>query len=257
MNEQIAQHQYQRQQGRPPSHDTQSGQPRGDVITYTDRRGAAIESDEGDYDDDYPPRQHTSSIRYDVDTYTQGNTRYQFHPDQVQHIPRRRSAVPLQEAQRTTEDMTEAPRHRKRRWRPHPLFVLGFGMLLMLGLWQGLTALSNWWQLHQDDATYGRPRTAQYDVIVGHNDSPTNKTHIIAFNLNARVVIIELPGRDSSKAKIYQGAQLFGQNADLDPITLSFRDVNGDGLMDMIVTVQGAQIIYLNKNGQFVPQQSH
>lgn len=254
MREQIANRQYTRQRGKP---DTRSGHQRGDGITYSDRRGAVIEPDESDYDDEWPPRHHTSGIRYDVDTYTQGNTRYQFHPEQVQHIPRRRSAVPLHEAQRTTEDMPIAPRHRKRRWRSHPLFVLGCGMLLMLGLWQGLTALSNWWQLHQDDATYGRPRTAQYDVVVGHNDSPTHKTHIIAFNLNARVVIIELPGGDSSKAKIYQGVQLFGQNADLDPVTLSFRDVNEDGLLDMIVTVQGAQLIYLNKNGQFVPQQSH
>ncbi len=252
MREQVAQQRYVRQGGNPASHDTRSGRNRGDVITYTDRRGAVIASDDGDYDDDYPPRQHTSSIRY-----TQGNTRYQFHPDQVQHIPPRRSAIPLQEAKRTTEDMPVAPRYRKRRWRPHPLFMLGFGMLFMLGLWQGLTALNTWWQLHQDDAMYGRPRTAQYDVIVGHNDSPTHKTHIIVLNLNAKVVIIELPGGDNSKAKIYQGGQLFGQNADLYPVTLSFRDVNGDGLIDMIVTVQGGQIIFLNKNGQFILQQSH
>jgi len=64
-------------------------------------------------------------------------------------------------------------------------------------------------------------------------------------------------GETSSKAKIYQGPQIFGQNADLDPVTLSFRDVNGDGLLDMIVTVQGAQLMFLNKNGQFVLQQSH
>ena len=97
----------------------------------------------------------------------------------------------------------------------------------------------------------------QYDVVVGHNDSPEHQTHLIVMNLNARVLIIELPGGESNKAKIYQGPQLFGPNADLDPVTLSFRDVDGDGTTDMIVNVQGAQIVFLNKNGQFVLQQSH
>jgi hypothetical protein len=245
MKQQVAQQTYTRKrQG-------QSYQQRGDIITYSDSQGRDVEYDVEEDDNQWPQRQGTSAVRY------QGNTpRYQLHPDQVQPMVRRKSAVPI-DTQRTTEDMSVAPPYSKRRWRPHPLFVLGFGMLLMLGLWQGLTMFSNWWQVHQDDATYGRPRTAQYDVIVGHNDSPTNKTHIIALNLNARVEIIELPGGDSSHAKIYQGPQLFGQNADLFPVTLSFRDVNGDGLLDMVINVQGAQIIYLNKNGAFVPPPSH
>jgi len=193
----------------------------------------------------------------------QDNTRYQLHPDQVQRIPPRRSAqhVPpsqtIRGAQRSTEDIPAAPIRKKRDWfRAHPVLWLGVGMLLMLGLWQGLTAFGNWWIVHQDDVAYGRPRTAQYDVVVGHNDSVQHKTHLIALNLDARVVIIEIPGGDTSKSRIYRDPQLYGQNADLDPVTLSFRDVDGDGKTDMIVTVQGTPIIYLNQNGQFVERPS-
>ena len=97
----------------------------------------------------------------------------------------------------------------------------------MLLAWTGLQALGAWWSLHQDDVTYGRPRTAQYDVVVGHNDSASHPTHFIALNLHATVEVIELPGGDSSKAKIYRGPQLFGPGADLYPVTLSFPDPTG------------------------------
>ena len=242
--------------------------PRGENITYQDSRGHVIEADdedEGEYEDVWPPRLPNSSRRYNMAPTQQGNTRYQFHPDQVQPIPPRRSAQPVngaptaRGATRTTEDIpTAAPgRPPSSGFRAHPLLWLGVGMLLMFAAWIGMQALGAWWMLHQADATYGRPRTAQYDVVVGHSDSPTHQTHLIAMNFHARVVIIEIPGGDSSKAKIYEGPHLYGPDADLYPVTLRFQDVDGDGKIDMIVTVQGTQIIYLNQNGQFILQPSH
>ncbi len=243
--------------------------PRGDIITYQDSRGHVLAADdEGAYDDMWPPRLPNSARRYDMASpqQQQGTTRYQFHPDQLQPIPARRSAQPAPPAaqtargtQRSTEDIPIASRRQTRSgFRAHPLLWLGVGMLLMFAAWTGLQALGAWWMLHQADATYGRPRTAQYDVVVGHSDSPTHQTHLIAMNFHARVVIIEIPGGDSAKAKIYEGPHLYGPDADLYPVTLQFQDVDGDGKTDMIVTVQGTQIIYLNQNGQFVlQQQSH
>ncbi len=240
--------------------------PPGDIITHQDSKGHVLEADDDDEgvgDDMWPPRLPNSSRRYDM-ALTQGGTRYQVHPDQVQAIPPRRSAQPAppaqtaRGAQRTTEAVPAPPARKNRGWfRAHPLLWLGVGMLLMLGLWQGLTALGTGWSLHQDDVTYGRPRTAQYDVVVGHHDSVEHKTHLIVLNLDARVVIIEIQGGDPSQSRIYRGPQLYGQQADLYPMTLSFQDVDGDGKVDMIVTVQGTQIIYLNQNGQFVLQPSH
>jgi len=133
-------------------------------------------------------------------------------------------------------------------------------MIIMLALWNGFSYGVAWYTTWQDDLHFGRPRTAQYDVVVGHNDSRTNKTHLIALNLNRTVVIVEIPGGDTAKSRIYKGPTLFGQGSELAPVTLSFRDLNGDGMPDMIVSVQDARLLYLNQkvNGvwQFVPQQS-
>jgi len=220
------------------------------------RQGYTPQADDADdedaYDDQWPIPTPNSARRY-AGMYTQGNTRYQLHPDQVQPI-RRKSATPPQGARSTTGSIQAV---KSKRSHLHWSLFLGLGMIIMLLAWSGAAAFLSWWQLHQDDSTYGRPRTSQYDVVVGHGDSPGNPTHFIAMNLHAKVLIIEVPGGDSSKAKIYQGPQLYAQNADLSPVTLSFRDVNGDGRLDMIVTVQAAQLIYLNVNNQFVLEETH
>ena len=93
------------------------------------------------------------------------------------------------------------------------------GMLLMAALFLMMNTLGSWWQIHQDDVTYGRPRTYQVDAVVGHNDSVTNPSHFIFLNLNRHVVIIELPGGDTTHARIYNGPTLFGNGQDLTPVT--------------------------------------
>ena len=119
--------------------------------------------------------------------------------------------------------------------------------------WLTFSALSSWWQVTQDDWHYGRPRTYQTDAVVGHNDSPTSPSHFIAMNLNRHVTVIEIPGGDSSKSKIYNGPMLIGPGQDLTPVTLTFKDVNGNGKLDMIVNVQDTHFVFLNSNGTFVP----
>ena len=213
-------------------------------------------------DEDYPdepvyPRMPSSARRYYSTPSNVAarheNTRYEYHPDQMQRIPARRSAQQANGVQCATAVVPVVTQRRGFHWS----VFMGLGMILMILGWIGYGYVSSWWQLHQDDATYGRPRTAQYDVVVGHGDSESSPTHIIAINLNARIVIIEVPGGDTSKSRIYSGPQLFGQNADLTPVTLSFPDINNDGKPHMVVHFQGSTLIYLNQNGQFVPQQSH
>lgn len=119
--------------------------------------------------------------------------------------------------------------------------------------WVAFNALGNWWQVTQDDWYYGRPRTFQTDAVVGHNDSASNPSHFIVINLNRHILIIELPGGDSSKARIYTGPILIGQGQDLTPVTLSFRDVNGDGRPDMIVNVQDSHFVFFNDGSMFRP----
>ena len=106
---------------------------------------------------------------------------------------------------------------------------------------------------YQDDLHYGTPRTYQVDEVVGHNDSSILPSHFIAVNLHSHIKVIELPGQDSSKAKIYDGPTLSGDNTDLVPVTLTFKDINHDGKLDMIITTHTQDFTYLNDGKQFHP----
>jgi hypothetical protein len=216
-------------------------------------------------DDDLYTRPPRSAVRYQPEeTYQSGNTC--LHVQEVVIPKKRRSAQtsgtagrparPQQEIYRDDIDrqVTERPGHRRRqKIRFHPLVWLGFGMIVMVCLWTiGSNAL-DWWQVHQDDSTYGRPRTFQTDAVVGHNDSGSNPSHFIALNLNRHVIVIELPGGDPAKAKIYPITTLFGDGQDLTPVTLSFKDVDGDGLVDMEIHLQDQTLVMINANGGFQP----
>lgn len=194
------------------------------------------------YDDAWPPPVPRSALRYTTATQNpqviiQGNRRYVLH-----HSP------PAQQTTSSREE--EEPRHRRR---VHWSLIFGVGMVVMLALWIGVNMLLAWWSITQDDWHYGRPRTFQTDAVVGHADSPAQPSHFIAINFNRHVEIIELPGGDSAKAKIYNGTVLAGTGQDLTPVTLSFKDVNGDGKPDMLVSILGQIMVMINENGQFRP----
>src|SRR2546423_320693 len=107
-------------------------QPASNVAdVYTDEYEVA------DDDSYYPQRMPTSTRRY-VDT--RGN----------QVIEQGKKRIVIHD---------EPPPKRKTHW----LLILGIGMLLMLGLWLGLSWVENWWMNHQLDAAYGFPRTYQTD----------------------------------------------------------------------------------------------
>ncbi len=125
-------------------------------------------------------------------------------------------------------------------------------MIAMLALWVLGTMLVNWWGVTQDDWHYGRPRTFQIDARVGHGDDVT-PSHFITVNLNRHIIIIEFPGGDPTKATDYLGPTLFGDGQDLTPVTLSFKDVNGDGKPDMLVHIQDQTFVFLNDGTQFRP----
>ncbi len=225
----------------------------------------AVEEDKG-YSDVWPMRSPNSARRYqamtteDVPTLSAGGKRYGTPQTPV---PRRRSAPSpghqqqhqyLLSAPDEDQDPREStpPRGSGQR-RLHWLVMVAIAMFTMLAGWVLLTLFSNWWQVTQDDWHYGRPRTYQTDVVVGHHDSATTPSHFLALNLNSHVEVIEFPGGDASKAKIYIGPTLIGPGQDLAVVTLTFKDVNGDGKPDMIVDVENSHFIFINDNGQFRP----
>lgn len=137
----------------------------------------------------------------------------------------------------------------------HPLLYLGMGMIAMLILWTLLSSVIGWFNTTMDDIRYGRPRTFQTDAWVGHNEQTGVPSHFIAINLNRHIEIIETPGGDASRARIYMGPQLYGANDDLVVVTLRFMDVNNDHKPDMIVSFQGSRIVFINDQGGFRPLQ--
>jgi len=203
-----------------------------------------VEPETDEYDEVWPPRMPNSAIRYTTTTadppvIRSGTRRYVIHNS------------PPPQQQRTSREEAEAPRQRQR---IHWSLVFGIGMAAMLTLWVLGTIAVQWWNVTQDDWHYGRPRTFQTDAVVGHNnDSERSPSHFIALNFRSHIQVIEFPAGDTTKAKLYQGLPLYGDGQDLAVVTITFKDMNGDGKPDMIISVANTHIAYLNDSGQFRP----
>lgn len=133
----------------------------------------------------------------------------------------------------------------------HWLLFIGIGMLAMVLLWfLGQLALG-WWLNEQLNATYQYPRISQADAVVGHADSADHPTHFILENLHGQIIIIEFPGGDYTHARIYKGPTLLADNGDRTPVTAEFKDVNGDGKVDLILHIQDQRVVFFNDGTQF------
>src|SRR5215469_1018279 len=176
------------------------------------RQQPVIQEDDEVYEDeDFSTRPPRSAVRYQPDrTYLRGNKGLN-----IKHAsPPRRSAQPYpqltpareryEDTMKYIEDIntaeTQAPLRKKPKVRLHWLVFVGGGLLLMLAGYMAFSDLGTWWQTHQDDATYGNPRTFQTDAVVGHGDSNSNPSHFIAINLKGDIIVIEIPGGNVKKA---------------------------------------------------------
>jgi hypothetical protein len=241
--------------------------PTRDQILASARRQAAYEArtnasppviaDDYELEEDesyYTTRLPTSARRYQdyqvspEQVYTSGNTRY--HVRYVD-VPKRKSRQQLSPPRERYTDEVEALPQAKQHI--HPLLYLGVGMLAMAALFLLLSSAASWIQTTKDDLTYGRPRTFNIDAVVGHNDSAANPSHFIAINLYRHVQVIEISGQDSTKERTFQITTLFGDGENLTPVTLSFRDVNGDKKPDMLIHIQDQTLVMINDNGTFRP----
>jgi len=143
-------------------------------------------------------------------------------------------------------------------WVPHqwPLqkqrkvVLLAFGMLVtLLVIVLGQLVLA-WIGNGLDDLRYGYPRTFQMDAVVGHEQTG-GISHFLAVNLQGHIEVIEFPGGDVAHAHIFLGPQFFGPGTDRLPVTLQFVDPHHTGHPDMVVLVQGSQIVFQNVQGTF------
>jgi len=129
-----------------------------------------------------------------------------------------------------------------------------FLLFLLLG-WVGLNVVTSWWQGVQNDWTYGKQRHFEINAVVGHTDSATKTSHFTAENDNGEIIVIELPGGNVTKAKMYQ-IETIPNNVNNPPVKLSFQDMNADGRPDMLVVIgDGSATLYVtlyNNGTEFV-----
>lgn len=217
---------------------------------------------EGD-DSIYNTRSHTSTRRY-----APAPAASQHPPSvsmQVQYqpggrvrpaaIPARSSTTTAPRPQRLREEEQDArPPQRGARMRLSTLLVvLGVLLLIMMLGWTLLTWLIGWWGGVQNDWQYGRPRVERQTIVVGHADSAAHPTLFFAINDNGHAQVIECPGGDCSHAKVYIPPILVTGDQGMTPVTLSFKDVNGDGRSDLLIHVGEQTSVYLNDQGSFRP----
>ncbi len=127
------------------------------------------------------------------------------------------------------------------------LFVLALGILAFNGM-------STWWQLHTDDATYGRPRTFQIDQYVGHGDSQAHPNHFVVVNLKGLVEVVEINTQD---VKLDHAYYITTTSNALSPVTLSFPTVDGKQYMYVSIGDQDTAytVVLVNDGKEFTGAQ--
>jgi hypothetical protein len=194
-----------------------------------------VHTDDVDEDTLYDVRQHTSVRRYAPASPQRTVMRVTHHD------------VPLRASLRQAPTQDEQPVLAKQQPTRRSLFLIGAGMALALLLVIGGNLAATWWNDLQNTLHYGYPRTYQCDADVGHG----GEGHFIAQNLHGHVFIIELHTNTLGKTVIYVGPVITGAGADREPVTISFQDVNGDQLPDMLLQVGPTQYVYLNTGQGF------
>src|SRR5258708_34409555 len=201
-----------------------------------------------------PPRTNTSVVRHSPAFPTRNTTQPTMTP-----IPLRRQKIMTRQLRtRPTQKVEREPRPSivRKLMSMHWLFLVGLGMMAALILWIIGSAVLAWGMQRYYDIRYGTPRTYQVDQVVGQGgDSLAHPSHFIAINENHEAVVIELRADDPAKSITYTTPVYNGDSEA--PVTLEFRDVTGDGKLDMIMhihlTTQEQIAVFVNNGDQFIP----
>jgi hypothetical protein len=222
--------------------------------------------DEGYID---PPRPKSSTVRMGGAAGT-GPVSQVTQTSPTTSIPRRQQAQTRQLSPRSIQKPMPPPEKKApkqslvvRLKQMHWLFLIGLGMISALVLWLIGSAVLAWGIQRFYDVRYGNPRTFQTDMAVGHGgDTPTHPSHFIAMNLNGRAVVIELKAGNPAQIATYE-VPITVVDGGQSLVTISFKDVNGDHKLDMVVDIhlpglpaQDQYSIFINDGDKFRPATS-
>jgi hypothetical protein len=226
---------------------TSSGVHPEDYPYQTDERRPTNKQPVYDDDDDalYDTHVPTSTRRYTAPATKPP-------PRTVMRVTRHQGRPPTQpaiQAPTIYEQTEQAPVQQRR---IHFLVYVGVAMVCMVMGWWVLSNLVQWWQFQQDNWHYGTPRTFQIDADVKHG----GMSHFTVENLNGHILIYEVQLTDMTKPHLYIGPTFSGAGTELQPATISFEDINGDGYPDMIITVGNGRYILINDHSAFRPVNS-
>ena len=140
----------------------------------------------------------------------------------------------------------------KRRQGMHWLFYAGvafMGITLTIMVTIIVPPLFQRWN---DDRVYGFPRTYQVDENVGHGTPKTPMSHFIFLNNKGEIEVTEISGDpEKPNPHLYVVTRVTGDMAAYYPVTASFVDVNGDGKVDIEITVNNTLFILYNDGTEF------
>jgi hypothetical protein len=151
----------------------------------------------------------------------------------------------------STTIKTKGPAPAWRRVSTTSLLSAGTYALALIALVVLAQHLGAWAQLRIDDVRYGTPRTVQASGVVGGGDSPAAPTRFIGLNLGGQTSVLVLPAGDTSRTVALQGPYVIGQDGAAAVPLLALADVNGDGGADLLLTIRGETVVYLNHDGTF------
>jgi hypothetical protein len=138
---------------------------------------------------------------------------------------------------------------------PMRFFIIALGIILLAFVLAALIiallipALNRW----NDDRTYGYPRTIHQRANVGHGTTAQPYSDFTGENINGYMYVIELEETDPTQSNphVYFVTRYSGVDKDMVAITdIAFQDENGDGKVDMLVTIENGSMFVLYNNGK-------